>query len=136
MAERRDIEKSISNMKFDKKVQKRVNQKVYHQKKVEAVKTQRHAEELRKIINDVVMHCNGKPVKFSRAESQNPNDTMGGAPSGPNVIRDLNIAKGPMAKKNKKDDKNAKGAPAATVVEVTEQPEINLGYQKLTVRAQ
>ena len=59
-----------------------------------------------------------------------------GAPSGPGVIRDLTLSKGPMAKKDKKGDKNAKGAPTATVVEVTEAPEINLGYQKLTVRAQ
>ena len=43
-----------------------------------------------------------------------------GAPGGPNVIRDLTLSKGPMAKKDKKGDKNAKGAPTATVVEVTE----------------
>ena len=136
LAERRDIEKSLSYMKFDKKVQKRVNRQVYHERKIEAVKTQRHAEELRKIINDVVMHCNGKPVKFSRQENTNPNESQMGAPSGPGVIRDLTLSKGPMAKKDKKGDKNAKNAPTATVVEVSEAPEINLGYQKLTVRAQ
>ena len=67
------------------------------------------------------MHCNGKPVKFSRQENTNPNESISGAPSGQGgVIRDLNISKGPMAPKGKKGDKNAKGAPTATVVEVIE----------------
>ena len=38
------------------------------------------------IINDVVMHCNGKPVKFSRQENTDPNASTMGTPSGPGVL--------------------------------------------------